>query len=106
VAESSHLDLKAESILGVEWAFKTSKLPPVTNLLWKRPHLLLLPKQFNQQGTKYLDISAHGSHSHSTPPPPEEGGNPLSVKNDHKEQTKPQAVPEDCLWSSTCMLWL
>jgi hypothetical protein len=46
---------KAEHILEV-MAFEASKLTPIDTPSSTRPHLLILPKQFNQWGAMYSNI--------------------------------------------------
>jgi hypothetical protein len=59
VAEFLHPYLQArgrESTQGLVWAFETSRPSPGDTPPPMRPHLLILPKQFHQLGTKHLNM--------------------------------------------------
>lgn len=64
-----HLDPQAteRELLGLVWAFETSKSIPSDILPPMRPHLLILLKYWYSLMTKHWNIWADGGHSYSNP---------------------------------------
>jgi hypothetical protein len=80
-AHSPHHNQEAESTLGMTQVTNPapppfSGKPPPT-----RPHLLTLPKQSRQPGTKDSSVCVYGGHSHS---------------NHHTNDVQFVSIPESC----------